>query len=339
MVPPTARNVTCRQVCKPVAGLRAESAQLFAWLLRCSWRGDASALGCALRNGDDHSSRREGAQGLLPRSERVPLRARGASSIAKFKRPTASTTTTSCRRAFSNPLFVMANSSPTRSVRSLQPRRERTRSYARRSSTSSRIRTSGASASCKDAALLTLAHRSARARARHVAQGRERLQRAVPGRPSDLHRHAVVRAARREARPWVAYRQFCQHFLAPLALMSLRRRPPRPALATHLDGVPLDLASRLLPRHTWLRPGLAMHLHWHARAQRHYAGGESGGPQRAAAAARVTSVGMLGILQSLERAIEGMTWSRRAPSGRITSPRTDTARRRRPFKRELVVTG
>jgi hypothetical protein len=33
------RNVSCRQVCKRVAGLRAESAQLFAWLRRCTWAG------------------------------------------------------------------------------------------------------------------------------------------------------------------------------------------------------------------------------------------------------------------------------------------------------------
>ena len=33
-----------------------------------------------------------------------------------------------------------------------------------------------------------------------------------------------------EGRPWVAYRQFCQHFLAPLALMSSDRRAIRPAL-------------------------------------------------------------------------------------------------------------
>jgi len=28
--------------------------------------------------------------------------------------------------------------------------------------------------------------------------------------------------AYREGEPWVAYRQFCQHFLAPLALMAIR---------------------------------------------------------------------------------------------------------------------
>src|SRR6201999_4400037 len=71
-----------------------------------------------------------------------------------------------------------------------------------------------------------------------------------------------------EGTPWVAYRQFCQHFLAPLALMA--RVDPRlnGLLREHLDGVPLDLAARLLPGSTRLRLGLLLHVHLHARAKR-----------------------------------------------------------------------
>ena len=67
-------------------------------------------------------------------------------------------------------------------------------------------------------------------------------------------------------RPWVAYRQFCEHFLAPLLLIS--RVDPRLGRmqAVHLDGIPLDLASRLLPGRTWLRLSPLLHVHLHARA-------------------------------------------------------------------------
>jgi hypothetical protein len=66
--------------------------------------------------------------------------------------------------------------------------------------------------------------------------------------------------------PWVAYRQFCQHFLGPLALMGWRD-PRLGALSrVHLDGPPLDLVSTLLPRRTWLRPSLFAHVHLHARS-------------------------------------------------------------------------
>jgi SAM-dependent methyltransferase len=71
-------------------------------------------------------------------------------------------------------------------------------------------------------------------------------------------------------RPWAAYRQFCQHFLAPLALMAYRDVRCGLLLREHIDGIPLDLASRLLPGRTRLRFGLLSHLHLHSRADRRY---------------------------------------------------------------------
>ncbi len=49
----------------------------------------------------------------------------------------------------------------------------------------------------------------------------------------------------KEGQPWVAYRQFCQHFLAPLALMALKDVRLSQLLRVYIDGVPLDLASEL----------------------------------------------------------------------------------------------
>ena len=75
----------------------------------------------------------------------------------------------------------------------------------------------------------------------------------------------------REGRPWVPYRQFCQHFLAPLALVA-HRDPRLGSLSReHLDGVPLDLAAALLPARAWLDPHLLVHVRIHARFQRRYA--------------------------------------------------------------------
>jgi hypothetical protein len=75
---------------------------------------------------------------------------------------------------------------------------------------------------------------------------------------------------RNQARPWAAYGQFCGHFLAPLALMSYVSPELRGLWRSSLDGVPLALASRLLPARTRFRPGLLLHLHWHARSIRKY---------------------------------------------------------------------
>ncbi len=70
--------------------------------------------------------------------------------------------------------------------------------------------------------------------------------------------------------PWKAYGQFCRHFLAPLALMSLSDVHLGGLARNYLDGIPLDMASALLPRWSYLRPGLLAHLHLHARAERRF---------------------------------------------------------------------
>lgn len=106
-----------------------------------------------------------------------------------------------------------------------------------------------------------------------------------------------------EGRPWVAYRQFCQHFLAPLALMAKVDVRLLSLLRTHIDGVPLDLASRLLPWHTRLAPGLLMHLHAHAASQKKHE------DRRGAAKVRpVSAKALAGIVDSLRGAVRGLAW-------------------------------
>ena len=47
--------------------------------------------------------------------------------------------------------------------------------------------------------------------------------------------------------PWVAYRQFCQHFLLPLTLMAYKDVRLNQLMRVYIDGIPLDLGSKLLP--------------------------------------------------------------------------------------------
>lgn len=70
-----------------------------------------------------------------------------------------------------------------------------------------------------------------------------------------------------EGQPWKAYRQFCQHFLAPLALAAYQSPELIRLLQNHLDGVPLPLASKLLPAKSYFSMGLLLHVHLHAKAQ------------------------------------------------------------------------
>lgn len=71
--------------------------------------------------------------------------------------------------------------------------------------------------------------------------------------------------------PWIAYRQFCQHFLAPLALCCYTDLRLNQLMRIFIDGVPLDLASKLLPLKTFVRPSLLTHLYLHAKSQKHFA--------------------------------------------------------------------
>lgn len=103
-----------------------------------------------------------------------------------------------------------------------------------------------------------------------------------------------------EGEPWVAYRQFCEHFLGPLALMS-RVDPELASLSrAHLDGIPVGLASKLLPFRTKLRPSLLTHVHLHAKTR------ALRGAGRGDASARVSRRGMLALIDSLESAVDGL---------------------------------
>ena len=68
----------------------------------------------------------------------------------------------------------------------------------------------------------------------------------------------------RENEPWRAYRQFAMHFPAPLLLMQKCDLRCLGLFREDLGGIPLELASRLLPWHTRLSPGILIHIHLHA---------------------------------------------------------------------------
>jgi len=64
--------------------------------------------------------------------------------------------------------------------------------------------------------------------------------------------------------PWEAYRQFCESFLIPLALMRYRSQHLNKLLASFLNGIPLQIGAGLLPLRTRLSIPLLMHIHLHA---------------------------------------------------------------------------
>jgi hypothetical protein len=67
--------------------------------------------------------------------------------------------------------------------------------------------------------------------------------------------------------PWIAYRQFCEHFLGPLSLMSYSDVRLAQLMKTYIHGIPLDFVSKLLPHKSYLNIGIVTHIHFHAKSQ------------------------------------------------------------------------
>lgn len=105
----------------------------------------------------------------------------------------------------------------------------------------------------------------------------------------------------KEGQPWIAYRQFCQHFLAPLALMAYCDVRLSQLLRVYIDGVPLDLTSKLLPALTRLNFGLLSHIHIHAGAEKRFAG-------ESVTQAKMSRNALIGLVESLEATVRKLTW-------------------------------
>jgi ribosomal protein L11 methylase PrmA len=107
-----------------------------------------------------------------------------------------------------------------------------------------------------------------------------------------------------DGEPWIAYRQFCQHFLAPLALMAHTDVRLNQLMRVYIDGIPLNLAAKLLPMRTRFFPGLMIHLHVHAGLQEKTA--SSAGMKESRR--RMSRTAMLGLIESLLATIRKLQW-------------------------------
>lgn len=107
----------------------------------------------------------------------------------------------------------------------------------------------------------------------------------------------------KESRPWIAYRQFCQHFLAPLALMAHTDVRLGQLFRIHVDGIPLGLAGKLLPANTWLKLSLLSHIHLHSKSQRYFSNKQVNIINRT-----ISRRSLLNIIDNLESTIGKLTW-------------------------------
>tara|TARA_B100000676_G_scaffold197501_1_gene194123 strand:+ start:943 stop:2361 length:1419 start_codon:yes stop_codon:yes gene_type:complete len=108
-----------------------------------------------------------------------------------------------------------------------------------------------------------------------------------------------------EGLPWVAYQQFCKHFLGPLALMAYCDVRLARLQTSYVDGIPLDLVASLLPARTRLQFGLGIHLHLHARQQQQKGATQVDEKKLRTALSRQA---MLALVDNLYRTVEKLRW-------------------------------
>jgi hypothetical protein len=172
----------------------------------------------------------------------------------------------------------------------------------------------------KDAALLTLRLQVAATEAgmtlRDASAYNIQFRR---GRPVLIDSLSFERSV--PGRPWLPYRQFCEHFLAPLALMARVDIRLGGLLRDHLEGIPLGLAAKLLPTRTRLSLGLGPHIHLHARAQRtrtdEQQASEAGGQRREGS---MSASKVAALIESLRTTVEGLRWE---PTGTVWADYAD----------------
>jgi hypothetical protein len=96
--------------------------------------------------------------------------------------------------------------------------------------------------------------------------------------------------------PWIAYKQFCEHFFGPLCLLHYTDIRLYQLLKSYINGIPLDLTSRLLPFKTRFSFSILAHIHSHSFSQTYHNNAEKQSP------VRLSLNGLKNLIQNLQSA-------------------------------------
>lgn len=155
----------------------------------------------------------------------------------------------------------------------------------------------------KDAAILTLEiQKIALSRGMSLKDATAFNIQFLRGKP--IHIDTLSFEKYQEGEPWVAYRQFCEQFLAPLTLTVYTDVRLNQLLTSNLDGIPLDLARKLLPTKAKFNTGILMHLFLHANSQKKHESKKTIDRKQGA----IGKTSLLGLIDSLERTTQNLVW-------------------------------
>lgn len=109
-----------------------------------------------------------------------------------------------------------------------------------------------------------------------------------------------------EGKPWIAYKQFVEHFLAPLCLMAMVDIRLNRLSSIFLDGIPVDLAAQMLPLRSRFNFNLLIHIYAHASSQKKFSDKKM---DQATKSKKFSKGALLGLLDSLESAVKKLHWN------------------------------
>lgn len=109
-----------------------------------------------------------------------------------------------------------------------------------------------------------------------------------------------------EGKPWVAYKQFVEHFLSPLNLMAMLDIRLGRLSSVFIDGIPVELTSKLLPFRSRLNLNLLIHIHAHAASKNRFSDKKLG---KRVMSKRFSKRALLGLVDSLEGSIKKLKWN------------------------------
>ncbi|OGG08502.1 hypothetical protein A2699_05415 [Candidatus Gottesmanbacteria bacterium RIFCSPHIGHO2_01_FULL_43_15] len=107
-------------------------------------------------------------------------------------------------------------------------------------------------------------------------------------------------------KPWVAYKQFCEQFLLPLALAAYVDVRLIKLLQLYLLGIPFDMAVPLLPLSSRLNPGLLLHIYFHGQNYTKRV------PKNLSPKLKFSQTALLGLVESLESTVKSLTVKKRS---------------------------
>jgi hypothetical protein len=111
-----------------------------------------------------------------------------------------------------------------------------------------------------------------------------------------------------ETKPWVPYKQFCEQFLAPLALAAYGHPNILSLQQSMMDGIPLEFAAVYLPLRARLKFGLLIHLILHAKAQKRSPQAQGTVPRTG----KISAESFWGLIESLKQTVSALHEKKRA---------------------------